>query len=246
MNLIVDIGNTLIKTAVIDGDRIMDQRRTANATDYFIDRLLSDYPSIDKAIVASTGPGGERVCGMLDGRVGYLLHFSPDTAVPLENGYGSPQTLGADRLASAVGAYALYGRRNMLIVDYGTAITFDVIADGVFLGGNISLGLGSRLRALHEYTAKLPLCEPTDAVRLFGTTTESAIEQGAMSGIVYETEGYIAALSEKYEDLCIIFTGGDAKYFVKRIKNTIFANCDLTVCGLNIILEYNAAKISGK
>ena len=102
------------------------------------------------------------------------------------------------------------------------------------------------MRALHEYTAKLPLCEPTDEVRLFGTTTESAIEQGAMSGIVYETEGYIAALSEKYEDLCIIFTGGDAKYFVKRIKNTIFANCDLTVCGLNIILEYNAAKISGK
>lgn len=246
MNLVIDIGNTLVKTVVIECDRIIDQRRTANVTDYFIDRLLADHPSIDKAIVASTGAGGERVCGMLGGRVDYLLHFSHDTAIPLENGYGSPQTLGADRLASAVGAQALYGRRNMLIVDFGTAITYDVVADGVFLGGNISLGLGARLRALHEYTAKLPLCEPTDAVMLFGTDTESAIEQGAMSGIAYETEGYIASIGAEYDDLCIIFTGGDAKYFVKRIKNTIFANRDLTVCGLNVILEYNATMGSEK
>ena len=242
MNLIIDIGNTSTKIAVIDNNRIVDQRRVEILNEDMLDRLLAEYPLIDKAITASTGSGGERVYGAVAARMGYALRFLPNTAVPLENGYGTPQTLGVDRLAAAVGARELYGKRNMLIVDFGTAVTYDLVIDGVFLGGNISLGLRGRLRALHEYTAGLPLCEPTDERLPFGTSTRTAVEQGAMSGLAYETEGYIAEFGRKYDDLCIIFTGGDAKYFVKRIKNTIFANCDLTVCGLNRILEYNATK----
>ena len=242
MNLIVDIGNTSTKVAVIDNNLTVDRRRVDLLTEEMLDGLLAEYPLIDKAITASTGCGGERVHAAVASRVGYALRFSPDTEIPLRNGYGTPQTLGVDRLAAAVGARELYGDRNMLIVDFGTAVTYDLVIGGVFLGGNISLGLRGRLRALHEYTAGLPLCEPSEEKLPFGTSTRTAIEQGAMSGIEYETEGYIAEFGKKYDDLCIIFTGGDAKYFVKRIKNTIFANCDLTVCGLNRILEYNAAK----
>lgn len=242
MNLIADIGNTLTKIAVIDQTGIIAVRRVETFDERLLDGLLAEYPLIDKAIVASTGIGGDRVYGAVAARVGYSLRFTSDTAVPLENGYGTPQTLGTDRLAAAVGARELYGDRNMLIVDFGTAVTYDLVIGGVFLGGNISLGLRGRLRALYEYTAGLPLCEPTDELLPFGNSTRTAIEQGTMSGITYETEGYISEFGRKYDDLCIIFTGGDAKYFVKRIKNTIFANCDLTVYGLNRILEYNATK----
>ena len=100
-----------------------------------------------------------------------------------------------------------------------------------------------RFRALHDYTKRLPKCEPTDENLELGRTTSQAIEQGVMQGITHEIEGYIEAFSKKKGEKCIIFTGGDAKYFVKRIKNTIFADCEPVVFGLNRILNYNAERI---
>jgi type III pantothenate kinase len=129
-----------------------------------------------------------------------------------------------------------------LIIDFGTAITIDYVEGGVFLGGNISPGMTTRFRALADYTAKLPLCQATEAQLSYGTTTREAIEQGVMQGITHEIEGYIEAFSEKKTKKCTIFTGGDAKYFVKRIKNTIFADCEPVLVGLNRILNYNAEK----
>ena len=239
MNLIVDIGNTSAKIAVMDGNRVICRHTAEHLSDELLDGVLTDYPLIDKAIVSATGADGARAYALVSQRVKFVLGFDASVPVPLGNAYGTPSTLGSDRLAAAVGASVLYGRRNMLIVDFGTAVTYDLVVDGTFVGGNISLGLRSRLRALHEYTAHLPLCEPAEERLPFGTTTRTAIEQGAMSGLEYETEGYIRRFGEKYDDLCVIFTGGDAKYFVKRIKNTIFANCDLIFVGLNAILEYN-------
>ena len=133
----------------------------------------------------------------------------------------------------------------LLIVDFGTAITIDqVSADGVFRGGNISPGVQMRFRALHDYTAALPLCESCEDQTLLGRSTVEAIRQGVMNGIAFEIEGYIARLFPEIDALSIIFTGGDAKFFVKRIKNTIFAHCDLVFLGLNRILEYNASEES--
>ncbi|MFR7680710.1 MAG: type III pantothenate kinase [Bacteroides thetaiotaomicron] len=85
----------------------------------------------------------------------------------------------------------------------------------------------TRFRALHDYTAKLPLCAATESEELAGLTTRQAIELGVMNGITFEIEGYAARMRSQIEDLCVIFTGGDANFFVKRIKNTIFANCNL-------------------
>ena len=242
MNLIIDIGNTSTKIAVMNQSEIVARQRVEHLSAEMVEALLAEYSSIDKAIVASTGRGDECVCGVLRAKLAHFMEFNSMTDIPLKNGYKTPETLGADRLAAAVGAQALYGERNMLIVDFGTAITYDLVTDGIFRGGNISLGVGARFRALNDYTDRLPLCEPTDEKLEFGQTTREAIEQGVMSGVQYETEGYIAGFCEKYADLCIIFTGGDAKYFVNRIKNTIFAGCDLTLCGLSRILEYNVAK----
>ena len=246
MNLIIDIGNTATKIAVMTESEVILRERVERFDVERLEALLEAYPAIDKAIVASTGTKVECVCEVLRSKVAYFVEFTPSTDIPLKNGYKTPETLGADRLAAAVGAQSLYGERDMLIVDFGTAITYDLVSGGVFRGGNISLGVGARFRALNDYTAALPLCSPTDEKLELGRTTREAIEQGVMSGVEYETEGYISRFCEKYDNLCIIFTGGDAKYFVNRIKNTIFANCDLTLYGLNQILEYNAAKNENK
>ena len=240
MNLLIDIGNTRTKIAVSENNRIVARETTERLTDELLDRVFDDNPLIDKAIVAATGDDGDRVSAMVERRVKFALRLTPETPMPVVNGYASPETLGVDRLAAAVGAQILYGCRNMLIVDFGTAITVDLVTDGVFRGGNISPGVGLRFRALHDYTSRLPLCEPTDGREEFGTTTRTAVEQGVMTGIGYEIEGYIADFGSRYENLCTIFTGGDANFFVKRIKNTIFASRDLIFVGLDGILRYNA------
>jgi type III pantothenate kinase len=183
------------------------------------------------------------VVAMLDSRVGYVVGFEPGiTPVPIANDYHTPLTLGADRLAAAVGASALYPDEDLMIVDFGTAITIDYVEGGEFRGGNISPGVTTRFRSLADYTACLPLCQPTDEVLEYGRTTIEAIQQGVMRGVEHEIQGYIDCFSKKNTKKSIILTGGEAKYFVKRIKNTIFADCEPVFFGLNAILEYNAEK----
>lgn len=243
MNLIIDIGNTMVKVAVADGERIVAQHCTDRFRPAAMDELLAAWPDVDKAVVCSTRSNAGAVAASLRRKVGYCLEFSACTPVPLRNAYRTPETLGRDRLAAAVGAVGLFPERNLFIVDFGTALTLDLVtADGTFRGGFISPGVGSRFRSLHDYTAKLPLCAPTEELLPLGVTTVSAVVQGVMDGVAYEIEGHIARMAAEYENLCTIFTGGDAKYFVKRIKNTIFADCNLVFRGLNRILEYNASE----
>ena len=229
MNLTIDMGNTRVKYAVFDGGTVVSDGCSEEFDEAVIDRILAAHPGITQAIVATTrGPVDDTVA-LVRRRIGRCLRLSPQLPLPIRNGYTTPETLGEDRLAAAVGAASLYPGRNLLIVDFGTAITIDqVSADGVFRGGNISPGVQMRFR---DQT-------------LLGRSTVEAIRQGVMNGIAFEIEGYIARLFPEIDALSIIFTGGDAKFFVKRIKNTIFAHCDLVFLGLNRILEYNASEES--
>lgn len=239
MNLVVDSGNTSTKVAVMDGETTVREWRFDRFTQGDADAIIAGY-SPSKAIVASTGGDGERICAMLEGRVDFLLRMSPLTPVPIGIDYDTPETLGTDRIAAAVGAVEVYGAGDMLIVDMGTAITFDFVEGGVFRGGNISLGVGSRFRALHDYTAHLPQCGITGIDGSLGRSTRTAIEQGVMRSVLYEIKGYADEFLQKNPQIRIIFCGGDAKCFVNRIKNAIFANCNMMYIGLNRILEYNA------
>lgn len=239
MNLVVDSGNTSTKVAVMEGGTTVREWRFDRFTQGDADAIIAGY-SPSKAIVASTGGDGERICAMLEGRVGFLLRMSPLTPVPIGIDYDTPETLGTDRIAAAVGAVEVYGAGDMLIVDMGTAITFDFVGGGVFRGGNISLGVGSRFRALHDYTAHLPQCGITGIDGSLGRSTRTAIEQGVMRSVLYEIRGYADEFLQKNPQIRIIFCGGDAKCFVNRIKNAIFANCNMMYIGLNRILEYNA------
>ena len=240
MNLIVDIGNSTIKAAIVNSGEVLCVERYGSVQELDASSLFSRYATIERAIVASTGMPTEMVAEVLRRRGFEVLEMSAKTPVPIGNDYLSPESLGVDRLAAAVGAMEIAGGKDCLIVDFGTAITIDLVQGGVFKGGNISPGVELRFKALHDYTARLPKCEPTDEVLMLGRSTSQAIEQGIMQGITNEIEGYISEIYADNVNLLIIFTGGDAKYFVKRIKNTIFAKYDLVVCGLNRILEYNA------
>ena len=242
MNLAIDIGNTLAKLAVIDDGQVVDFQKTEKIDSAFVEKILEENPEIEAAIIVSTGEYETAWEQMLEKRMKRFIRFGAETPIPIENGYATPQTLGLDRLAAAVAANALYPNSNVLIVDFGTAITVDFVsAEGRFLGVNISPGAATRFRALHHFTKRLPLCElDEDSVRLLGNSTQTAIESGVVNGIVYEIEGYIRDLQQRYNNLRIIFTGGESDFFAKRLKNTIFATYDLVAYGLNRILEYNA------
>ena len=241
MNLAIDIGNTLAKLAIIDGGQVVDFLKTEQIDTAYIEKLLKANPGIDAAVIVSSRDTDEELERFLEQRMKRFLRFDQNVPVPIVNRYATPGTLGADRLAAAVGANTIYPNSDILIVDFGTAITVDYVSgDGTYRGGAISPGMGMRFQALHRYTARLPLCRETAEERLYGTTTTSCIEQGVMNGIAFEIEGYIARFRRENADICIIFTGGAAKNFAKRIKNAIFADCELVFLGLNRILEFNA------
>ena len=240
-NLVVDEGNTLCKIAVVDKNEMLCE---ASAPEFDMAKTVEfvEQFAVEQAIVASTRGGAERICEQLRTKLGKVLHFTSLTEVPIEIDYASRQTLGTDRIAAAVGVVCGMGIKDALVVDMGSAITFDIIESGAFRGGNISLGVGMRFRALHEFTASLPLCSATELNGEFGRSTTEAIEQGVMQGILHEIEGYAERVSALNVKKSIIFCGGDAKYFVNRIKNAIFAGRKLMFTGLNFILEYNVSK----
>ena len=241
VNLIVDEGNTLCKIAVLDKSEVLCE---ASASEFDMTKAaeMIEQFSVNAAIVTSTRGGAEKICEQLRTKIERVLHFSAQTEVPIEIDYSSRQTLGTDRIAVAVGVVCEMGIKEALVVDMGSAITFDVIENGVFKGGNISLGVAMRFRALHEFTAALPLCSATEPNGAFGRSTKEAIEQGVMQGVLHEIEGYVERVSASNVKKCIIFCGGDAESFVNRIKSAIFAPRKLMFTGLNIILEYNVSK----
>ena len=193
-NLVVDEGNTLCKIAVLDKNEVLCEASAKEFDMAMVDQMLSKN-ILESAIVASTRAGAERICEELRTKVATVLHFTSQTEVPIGVDYASRQTLGTDRIAVAVGVVCEMDIRDALIVDMGSAITFDVVEDGAFKGGNISPGVSMRFRALHEFTASLPLCEAAEPNGEFGRSTKEAIEQGVMQGILHEIEGYVERVS---------------------------------------------------
>lgn len=165
----MDIGNTLVKLAVFDDGRLVAQHCVERLLPSMLDELLGGRRAA-KAVVASTRGEADDVVETVRPFTDYLLEFTSQTPVPIDSAYRTPETLAATGLAAAVGAAALYPGRDVLIVDFGTAVTIDLVtADGTFRGGCISPGMKTRFRALHDYTAKLPLCGPTEDRAIAGT-----------------------------------------------------------------------------
>jgi type III pantothenate kinase len=240
MNLVIDIGNTRTKFSVFNKGEVLITVPVEEFLPEHIDVLQNEHPGLQKAILSSVKDYPAKLKQALQNKFEYFLELDENTPLPIENCYKTPVTLGKDRIAAAVGGFDLHPNTNLLIIDAGTAITFDILNEKhQFLGGNISPGIEMRFKALHQFTGKLPLVKQEKFEKLFGSSTEEAIRAGVQNGVVFEVEKAIDTFKEFYKNLKVIITGGDADFFDKKLKNSFFVNFNLTALGLNRILEYN-------
>ncbi len=240
MNLIIDDGNTFVKLYIVENNTVLARKKfryvdNKQAADIIRDFLLPF--NIEQAGLVSVG-GKQALLSEILNDYDFQLHIIDwRSDIPVKNLYSTPQTLGMDRLAAAVGANYLYPNENLLIIDIGSAITYDIVTENnEYLGGNISPGVEFRFRALNDYTSSLPYVEPSEIKNKVGRSTKEAINNGVILGVLYELQGYIVDFQENYNKLRTILTGGGAKFFEKKIKNSIFVQLDLVPIGLNHIL----------
>tara|TARA_R110001632_G_scaffold229233_1_gene365181 strand:+ start:2842 stop:3567 length:726 start_codon:yes stop_codon:yes gene_type:complete len=237
MQLIIDVGNTKIKLAVFQGDKLLEKRETY--LEPFIEAVMAIVKGrpIEKAIISSVGRLNEQQMRAVQNRFPTVV-LNHKTPLPFLNAYKTPETLGVDRLALVSAFAKAYPKQNGLIIDAGTCITYDFInAEGVYQGGAISPGLRLRYTSLHNLTAHLPLLESKEIEQWIGDTTESAIHSGVYNGLIQEIDGVIVQYKDEYEPLVVILTGGDAHILSKRLKNSIFAHSNFLLEGLNYILK---------
>lgn len=240
MNLVIDQGNTICKLAFFEiGDEPVEVQFIPELSIAFLMEQM-DLWKPQACILSSVKELRTDVTDFLCTQVDRFILLSQKTPLPIANAYKTPQTLGLDRIAAAVGAWSIQPGRPLLVIDMGTAITYDFVkADGTYLGGNIAPGLQMRLKALNTFTDKLPLVDAELPFEPMGTDTQTAIRAGVMQGIVYEVEGYFRDFQQKHDNLFAFLTGGDLIYFDGKLKNSIFASKNLVLIGLNRILHYN-------
>jgi type III pantothenate kinase len=240
MNLIIDIGNTRTKFSVLNRGEVLITVPVDEFKPEHIAVLKKEYVDLNRVILSSTKGCSEELRKALQDNLELFIELDENTPLPVKNCYQTKETLGKDRIAAAVGAFDLYPGENCLIIDAGTAITYDIINDKKqYLGGNISPGIDMRFKALHQFTAKLPLVGSEDLNKLYGTNTEEAIRAGVQNGVVFEVDRAIEVFKEFYKNLKVIITGGNVEFFDKKLKNSFFVHFNLIALGLNRILEYN-------
>jgi len=240
MNLVVDLGNSMVKVAVMESNgNVVEETCSGSLPSEWIVRMQGRY-AIDAAIWCSTRKVDDASVEFLARVAPTSVRFLPGiTEIPIENCYDNCKQLGADRLALAIGVYGALAGKDCLIFDFGTALTVDFLsADGKFHGGCISPGLGLRFGSLHDHTASLPLIVAESIggkIDEIPSNTYDAISQGVYRSILYEIEGHIA----RHPGAEVIFSGYDAKFFAKQFKIAIFAKSDILLLkGLNLVLEH--------
>jgi type III pantothenate kinase len=242
ISLCIDIGNTQTKIAVFRDLEITEFRILENNNYGQIADLLS-VKKIEAAILSSVAVVPDSLVALLKERLAWFWILDHTLPIPIDNLYETKETLGKDRLAAVIGANSIYPKDDVLVIDAGTAITYDIISrNGQYLGGNIAPGIRMRFNALHHFTSRLPKLEMNDHFPLFGKNTTEAITSGVQQGILMEVDGTINLFRQSFPDLVVLFTGGDAKFFDNRLKSAIFVVSNLVMIGLNRVLVYNVKK----
>lgn len=239
MNLCIDQGNSSTKAGIFDKNKLIQCFSYQNFNIEILLSIFSDFP-IENCIFSTVAEKNPILINFLKEKIPFVIVLDDKTPIPIINKYLTPESLGNDRLAGVVAASFLKPNLDILVVDAGTAITYDFIdASKTYWGGNISPGIDLRIKSLHEFTQKLPLVEPTPNIPILGVDTYTAIVAGVIQGIVFEIDGYIDFLQLQYPKLLTFLTGGSIFYFDKKLKNTIFVEKYLVLIGLNHILQYN-------
>ena len=241
MNLIIDAGNTAIKLAIFNHNNILFKTNTnSRLLDYSLSEIKKNKRfNINNAIISSVNDI-EFKSKLINFELTKILYLNYKTPIEFINNYKTPKTLGADRIALVSAAAKKYPKKNVLVVDAGTCITFDYISsENIYFGGAISPGINLRYKSLNDYTSKLPLLKKKHPKLLTGNTTKSSIHTGVINGVAREIDGIIESYKQLNSDLTVILTGGDAKFLSDQLKNSIFVHSNFLLEGLNYILEFN-------
>ncbi len=260
MNLVLDIGNTSVKAALFDSGEL--KQLLSSATE--VKEAVAKH-RISRCMVSKTG-SDHPLEDFLSGHPFRLRYFTAATKLPFTNNYGTPETVGTDRLALVAAASALFPSSNLLCIDTGTCLTYNFInSKNEFLGGSIAPGIEMRFKALHHFTARLPLVkwkmeeqmvrqahhdreqqskienqQSKIDISLVGNNTDASILSGVLNGMTAETDGIINLYKKRYKHLTVVMTGGSLPFFASALENVIFARPNLVLHGLNTILEYNS------
>jgi type III pantothenate kinase len=239
MKLCVDIGNTFAKAAVFDKAVQIDDIRFETDNIEIFATFIKNHSLLQSAIISTVREMPAELIQLL-GIVPKVIILEHNTPLPFTIAYDTPETLGRDRIAAVAAAYARFPQQNVLVIDMGTCITYDLLtSDGVYQGGLISPGVYMRFKAMHEFTNRLPLVGPELNVSLIGKSTTGSLQSGVMHGIRAEISGIIGSFSINYKDLTVLIGGGDNKYFDQKFNCSIFAASNLVLEGLNVILDFN-------
>lgn len=232
VKLIIDQGNTQTKLALFGNKKLLRKGVLENPS------TLPDWEHQADCTFLSSVSDPSALIQHLQREP---LTFSSINKYPIKNGYQTTETLGNDRLAAVVAAATLFPAIPILVIDAGSCITYDLLTEEGYQGGSISPGLKMRLQALNQHTHRLPLVALGEKVPLIGKTTQQSIQSGVLNGVLAEVDGIIDRYKTNYSLLKVVFTGGDFLLFDKGLKNSIFADPDLVLKGLNEILDYNEA-----
>ncbi len=230
--LTIDRGNSAAKVAVWHDDAITNrwQCRQLSAAGIAKHVPLSQIGGIIYSSVVDDSFDG--INTLIENGIPTIM-LSADTPLPLHLRYATPSTLGHDRIAAAVGARHLHHTAPLLVVDIGTAVTYDVVVDRDFIGGNIAPGPWMRLESLNRLTARLPHVDPQGDVTPWGDSTPTAMRNGAILGIVAEIDYYRQQLPA---DATVVITGGDAHLIAPHLRIPADIQPDLVHIGLKTIL----------
>lgn len=232
-NLLVITGNTALKAIWAEGMTLGKAFRYQGEKrlEYLLSLMEKEKPEV-LTIASVDGVLSEeeeilrRECSHL------IILDSRHTSYLLK--YDFPEYLSYDRAAGLIAVRYLFKNKACTVFDFGTSMKVDFLSsDGRYRGGNVSPGCMTRIKSLNRYCKNIPLVDIPDIPLHEGNSLETSVQSGVVLGIMFEIEGYIR---EKQENI-IIFTGGDAIYFAKKMKSSIFVVCNLEMMGLALITE---------
>ena len=239
MNLVLDVGNSLLKIALFEKSELIQKFKFSENYKRNIEDIISNY-KVTHSIISNVGRIDGSIINILKESTNLLL-VSNQLKIPFKNLYKSKNTLGQDRLALVSAAAFNFPNENVLIVDVGSCITYDFKNNNnEYLGGGISPGISMRFKSLNTFTSNLPLIDFDSIYQLIGNNTKNSITSGVVNGTISEINGIIQQYREEFKNIRIILTGGDSNFLLKRIKNTIFADRNFLLIGLNKLLEDNS------
>ncbi len=236
--LCFDFGNTRKKAAVFINDVMCETFYLENDEEKTMEVIVEKYKP-DHSILSSVVKHNPAIENTLASKCTFHK-LSAVTKINFTTPVGKPETIGADRLALMAAAVHFYPTKNNLIIGLGSCITYNFVnQQHQFLGGGISPGMDMRFKAMHDFTALLPLEKETWNFPLIGYDTRTNLQSGVLNGMAAEIDGIIQKYNEKFGNFNVVLTGGNSTYFAGQLKTRIFADHNFLFKGLYALSQLN-------